>query len=101
MPRAAEAEVEPDMCLQEGGERVNNCQIREVIVRKRPHQHLCSFLTSSATLLFVQVEEQLAQPVECLATETLPGCSKEVSFAKVQRESLNGDAGLEYQQIQL
>ena len=39
MPRTAEAEVEPDMCLQEGGERVNNCQIREVIVRKRPHQH--------------------------------------------------------------
>ena len=44
MPRVAEAEVEPDMCLQEGGERVNNCKIREVIVRKRPHQHLCSFL---------------------------------------------------------
>ena len=44
MPRVAEAEVEPDMCLQEGGERVDNCQIHEVIVRKRPHQHLCSFL---------------------------------------------------------
>ena len=91
MPRAAEAEVEPDMCLQEGGERVNNCQIQEVIVRKRPHQHkfFCNSLTLSATLLFVQVEEQLAQPVEHLAMETLPGCSKEVSFAKVQREPLN------------
>ena len=100
MPRVAEAEVEPDMCLQEGGERVNNCQIHEVIVRKRPHQHLYC-LTSSATLLIVQVEEQLAQPVECLAMETLPCCSKEVSFAKVQREPLNGDAGFDYQQIQL
>ena len=97
MPRTAEAEVEPDMCLQEGGERVNNCQIREVIVRKDllKIRFFCHCLTSSATLIFVQVEEQLAQPVECLAIKTLPGCSKEVSFAKVQREPLNGDAGME------